>query len=113
MSGDLDDTDRRILATIEFLAANGVTDALGGGVATETLAKHDPLVQSTLSDRCRDLRDREYLAEVQGLRRSDDGAQAKRARPSYLPTDHPDAPDDPTPDGPPKTLAEARDASAD
>jgi hypothetical protein len=91
-----------IVACIRDLLAMGFRDGLGGGIASAVLADILPWSQSTLADNCRYLCDDGRLVEVRGVAYN----QGNKARPSFLPADHPDAPADETPDGPPRTLAE-------
>lgn len=82
-----------LVEAVRYLALSGRRDALGGGVPTAALAEELPQQQSVLSGHCTQLVDEGRLVEVQGVAPGGAGGAAKRARPSYLPADHPDAPD--------------------
>lgn len=103
--------DDVLLAMAWFLASIGLNDHLGGGVATTTLATHLPWNRSTISNHCSTLVTDGEMVRVSGVAPPWDvsGSTARRARPSYLPVGHPNAPDRETRDGPPRTLAEVSD----
>lgn len=99
MTGRVTDDDKaRLAAMVAFLVRCGVRDGLGGGVAASTLAQVCPWSRSTVGIHLRALCDRGVLVEVQGVAREAGGANVgKRARTSFLPAGHPDAPGDETP----------------
>jgi len=61
---------------------------VAGGVSTETIAARAGLCQSTVGDHLAEMHDHDAIAKVWGLATTN-----SRPRPSWLPCDHPDAPD--------------------
>jgi hypothetical protein len=86
--------DDVIVDTLRECIARGERDLLDGGVPTVVLADHLEATQATLSDRCSTLADAGRLVQVHGVAPADatKSPDQPRARPSYLPADHPDAP---------------------
>lgn len=80
--------DDRLIATIEYLINRGVRDGAGGGVSPVTIAAGHHAERSTITEHCSALADAGELVRVTGI-----GIESNRPRPSYLPADHPDAPD--------------------
>jgi hypothetical protein len=78
-----------VMAAVDDCLDADRRDGLGGGIATATLADELGFGQGTIAKHCRRLTDADELVQVQGVSPS-----GKKARVSYLPADHPDAPTD-------------------
>jgi len=85
--------DDNIISMVGLFAGYGLRDSLGGGVSTRLLARSTPWDQESVAETCRRLVDEGRLVRVLGHSSGYDGTRP-RSRASYLPADHPDAPDE-------------------
>lgn len=93
---DLTDAQYRAYQTIRALCRLDARDGLGGGIAPHTLAAHTDHTVSQAGGYCQRLAKKGALVQVQGIRRDHEthaNNGHKNIRVSYLPADHPDAPD--------------------
>ncbi len=78
--------DDDVMAPVRDAVDDDRRDAGGGGVHPRAIADYSKLAAETLTDRCRKLEQDGRLVEMHGW-----GPELK-ARKSYLPADHEDAP---------------------
>lgn len=88
-----------IIDTVRSALEDGDRDALRGGIPVPVIVERMDRHRSTIEDNCRELADEGKLVVVHGVPPGCDG----HPRISFLPADHPDAPDsnpDPEPSPP-------------